>query len=112
MRGTALLFLFSCLLVSQRARATVFGQVEGIVHDPQHRPISGAQVRLKSATSDFVQTTQTNQDGAFRSATIPGGDYRRTMQQTGFNPIEETVTVVSNTSPILHFELAIGSVQE
>src|ERR1700750_1814216 len=112
MRGTALLFLFSCLLVSQYARATVFGQVEGIVHDPQHRPISGAQITLKSATSDFSQNASTNSDGAFRFTAIPAGDYILTIRQSGFSTTEQRITVASNSSPILHFELPVASVSE
>ena len=32
------------LLAAVPAMATVFGEVQGIVHDPQHRPIVGAKV--------------------------------------------------------------------
>jgi outer membrane cobalamin receptor len=112
MRRMAFIFLFACLFLGQRARATVFGQVEGIVHDPQHRPVSGAQVVLKSATSDFSQRTQTNDDGAFRLSTIPAGDYRITISQSGFRTLEEQVVVASNTSPILHFELSVAGVEQ
>jgi outer membrane cobalamin receptor len=112
MRRTVLLFLFGCLFLSQHARATVFGQVEGIVHDPQHRPISRAQVTLKSATSDWSQNGQTNDDGAFRFATVPAGDYVVTIRQSSFSTIEQHITVASNSSPILHFELALASVSE
>jgi outer membrane cobalamin receptor len=86
--------------------------VEGIVHDPQHRPIAGAQITLKSATSDFSQTTQTNDEGAFRLAAVPVGDYLITIRQSGFSALEQHITVASNSSPILHFELAIASVQQ
>src|ERR1700722_14481380 len=112
MRRMAFIFLFACLFLGQRARATVFGQVEGIVHDPQHRPVSGAQVVLKSATSDFSQRTQTNDDGAFRLSTIPAGDYRITISQSGFRTLEEQVVVASNTLPILHFELSVAGVEQ
>jgi outer membrane cobalamin receptor len=112
MRRIALLIIFASLFLGQRARATVFGQVEGIVHDPQHRPISDAQVNIKSATSDFARTVQTNQDGAFRFTAIPVGDYMVTIHQAGFSELEQHITVASNTSPILHFELSIASVQQ
>jgi TonB dependent receptor/Carboxypeptidase regulatory-like domain/TonB-dependent Receptor Plug Domain len=112
MRRTVLVFLFACLFLGQRAHATVFGQVEGVVHDPQHRPIAGAQVTLKSATSDASQTMQTNSDGAFRFTAIPAGDYRVTIRQPGFSTLEQQLTVASNTSPILHFELAVASVTQ
>ncbi len=39
------LFLFvSCLLFVPLVRATIFGNIRGIVHDPQHRPIAGVEV--------------------------------------------------------------------
>ncbi|WP_158751490.1 TonB-dependent receptor [Acidobacterium sp. S8] len=112
MRRTALLFLFACLFLSLQAHASVFGQVEGIVHDPQHRPISGAQVVLKSATSDFSQQIQTNNDGAFRFAAIPAGDYLVTIRQSGFSALEQHITVASGASPLLHFELSVAGVQQ
>ncbi|HSY73253.1 MAG TPA: TonB-dependent receptor [Alloacidobacterium sp.] len=112
MRRTILLFLFACLFLGQRAHANVFGQVEGVVHDPQHRPIAGAQVTLTSSTSDLSQSVRTNDDGAFHFAAIPAGDYLVTIRQPGFSALEQHITVASNTSPILHFELAIGSVQQ
>jgi len=43
----AFLFVVS-LFIALPAFATVFGTVRGIVHDPQHRPVSGIQVVLKA----------------------------------------------------------------
>jgi hypothetical protein len=94
------------------ARATIFGNIRGIVHDPQHRPIANASVVLKSSTSDWSQTTQTNQDGEFTFAAVPVGDYVVTVTQTGFETAEETLTVASGSSPILHFPLVIATVNQ
>lgn len=55
--------------------ATIFGKIQGVVHDPQHRPIADATVVLKSSTSAWSQTTQTDQDGAFNFSAVPIGDY-------------------------------------
>ena len=52
------LFVILLLFAATIARATIFGSVQGIVHDPQHRPIPDASVKLKSATSDWTQTAQ------------------------------------------------------
>ena len=79
---------------------------------PQHRPISGAKIVLKSATSDFFQNLQTKGDGAFRFTAVPAGDYVVTISQSGFGTMEQRITVASNTSPILHFELSVASVNE
>ena len=75
--------------------ATIFGTVRGVVHDPQHRPVADAAVKLKSATSDWTQTAQTDQDGAFLFTTVAVGDYQVTVTRSGFADEQETVTVVS-----------------
>lgn len=46
------IFVFS-LLFSAALWATLYGSLRGIVHDPDHRPVPGAHVTLKSA--DFNQ---------------------------------------------------------
>lgn len=92
--------------------AAIFGRIQGIVHDPQHRPLSGATVTLKAVTSDFSQTTQTNDNGEFSFATVPVGDYKITVTQSKFESLEQNVTVESNASPVLHFQLAISPVSE
>jgi outer membrane cobalamin receptor len=112
MRRVLLLFVLACMGSSQHARATVFGQVEGIVHDPQHRPIADAQVTLRSATSDFSLTAQSNQDGEFHFAAVPVGNYTVNIQQQGFNTLQKNIAVVSNASPVLHFELSIAGAHE
>src|SRR5579884_2290451 len=112
MRRVLLLFVLACMGLGQHARATVFGQVEGIVHDPQHRPIAGAQVTLRSTTSDFSLTAQSNQDGEFHFAAVPVGNYTVSVQQQGFSPVKKNIAVVSNASPVLHFELSIAGAHE
>ena len=112
MRRTVLLFLFGCLLFSQHARATVFGQVEGIVHDPQHRPISGAKVVLQSFSSAYSLSGETNSDGFFRFQAVPFGDYTITVSESGFASFSQPFSLASGTSPILHFQLAIATVVE
>lgn len=92
--------------------ATIFGTVRGIVHDPQHRPIAGATVELKAATSDWRQTMKTDQDGAFSFPAVPVGDYLVTVRKAGFADEGETVTVVSDSSPMLHLQLQIATVNQ
>jgi hypothetical protein len=113
MRKFAWLLLGAAVFFSTpSARATIFGGVRGIVHDPQHRPVSGATVLLKSATSDWSQTTQTDADGEFAFAAVPLGDYEVTVSQSGFETAKQTLTVASGSSPILHFQLAIATVNQ
>src|SRR6266481_6911479 len=91
--------------------ASMYGTVKTIVHDPQHRPVAGATVKLKSATSDWSQTGQTDQDGELTFSTVPVGDYVLTITQSGFAPTEQKVTVVSGSTPVVHFQLKIAAVE-
>jgi hypothetical protein len=100
------------LVFGVTAFATIFGTVRGVVHDPQHRPIADASVKLKSATSDWTKMAQTDQDGAFSFTAVPVGDYLVTVTKNGFADDQQTVTVASDSSPTLHYQLAIASVNQ
>jgi hypothetical protein len=112
MRKLTLFLLLSLLLSGPVARASIFGQVHGVVHDPQHRPVAGAHIELRAANSAFTQTTLTNQDGTFTLSSIPLGDYVVTVSQTGFGTTKQSLTLASDTAPVLHFELQLGTVQQ
>lgn len=111
-RAVFSLFIAACLLTCTLAHATIFGKIQGIVHDPQHRPVSGASVKLQAVTSDWSQTTQTDDNGDFSFTAVPVGDYRITATLAGFDTSEQTLTVTSGSSPILHFQLAIAAVNQ
>lgn len=92
--------------------ATIFGTVQGVVHDPDHRPIVGASVALKAANSDWSRTATTDANGEFRIEAVPLGEYVITVSQTGFNTLEQKLTVVSGTAPVLHLPLAISTLNQ
>ena len=100
------------LTASIQVHAAVFGSVHGVVHDPQHRPVAGAQVKIKSATSDWSQTTQTDEQGEFTFPTVPLGDYIVNVTQAGFASPQQTVTVISGASPVVHFQLSLAAVSQ
>ncbi|HEX3968530.1 MAG TPA: TonB-dependent receptor [Edaphobacter sp.] len=112
MRKLALLCLLSFFFSPIPARATIFSQVHGVVHDPQHRPIAGAHIELHAANSAFAQTTVTAEDGSFSIPSIPLGDYVLTISQSGFATAKQSLTLASDTSPILHIELQLSTVQQ
>jgi outer membrane receptor protein involved in Fe transport len=94
------------------AWASVFGDVRGLVHDPQHRPLSGAKVTIRARASDFNQVTQTDANGEFKFRTIPIGEYAVRVEASGFSKLEQPVTVISDSSPILHFQLEIAPLSQ
>jgi outer membrane receptor protein involved in Fe transport len=100
------------MLVPLAAWAAVVGSVRGIVHDPDHRPVPQAAILLKSSSSEYSQTVSTNAAGVFEVTSVPVGAYQVTVQHDGFAPSLGQVVVTSGSAPVLHFQLAIGTMQQ
>lgn len=105
-------FLVVAFLYAELAFATMFGTVRGIVHDPHHHPIDGAQVTLRARLSDWTQHTETDSDGQFIFEAVPVGEYTLHVEQPGFRPVEQVISVASGAAPILHFPMQLGAVEE
>ncbi len=110
-RGLVLLCA-SLPLSAALAFSTIFGNVRGIVHDPEHRPIQNATVTLHSKNSAWTRTTQSNSEGEVEFDSVSAGDYVVTVKAKGFRAYEETITVASGSAPIYHFQLQIAGVKQ
>jgi outer membrane cobalamin receptor len=107
------LWLFvAFLVVTASAFATVFGTVRGIVHDPQHRPVSDVSVILRARASDYFQTAQTDSAGQFHFDAVPLGEYTVGVSDATFVAEPQNVTVLSGSAPVLHLELHLPSQNE
>src|SRR5258708_4575306 len=106
MRRILLLKLF-LLSLGGASLATVFGTVRGIVHDPQHRPVSSIQVVLKARASEFTLSASTDDAGQFHFDAVPLGEYTVPIYDGNFVADAQSVAVLSGTAPILHFELRL-----
>ena len=89
--------------------SAVFGSVRGVAHDPDHRPVQGAEVLVKSANSDFSQKVTTDNDGGFEATALPPGQYTVTVVKDGFAPSAQQIVIGSGTAPVVHFQLTIGA---
>src|SRR5260370_26464922 len=107
----AFLFVVSLFAVLP-AFAMVCGTVRGIVHDPQHRPVPGIQVVLKSKTSQFILNARTDDAGQFHFDAVPIGEYTVAISDANFVSDQQSVAVLSGTAPILHFELRLPTQNE
>jgi Carboxypeptidase regulatory-like domain/TonB dependent receptor-like, beta-barrel/TonB-dependent Receptor Plug Domain len=86
------------------------GNIRGIVHDPQHRPIAGAKVALQSAPSGKVRTTITNANGEFVLQAVPPGAYTVKANAPGFAPLVETIQVREKGNPVYHLWMTVAGV--
>jgi Carboxypeptidase regulatory-like domain/TonB-dependent Receptor Plug Domain len=96
------------LFGASAARATIFGGVRGVVHDPQHRPIEGAKVTVKSISSAWTKNATTGANGEFLINAVPIGEYAVTVTRSGFAQETQNVVVEDGTEPVLHFQLNIA----
>ncbi len=102
-------YLMLCLpLVSALSAAT--GDLRGIVHDPQHRPLPAAQVVANSTGGAATRSVQSDANGEFQIDNLPEGAYSIAISAPGFQMLEQQVTVAAGKSPVLHFQLELAAV--
>jgi hypothetical protein len=94
------------------ALANVFATVHGVVHDPQHRPLAGAEVTLHAVGSEFILRATTDTDGEFTLPQTPIGLFRIEVKAAGFEPFTQPLTVASGTNSVLHILMAVASARE
>jgi len=102
-------FLVSCLLTIP-ALAADTGTLRGIVHDPQHRPLPGAQVVLHGPGSTLTKTVVSDANGEFQVNELAEGAYTIAVSAPGFRPSEQQVTVTAGKGPVLHVQLELASI--
>src|SRR6266404_5168539 len=106
------LFALGFLLLAALAGASILGSVRGLIHDPQHRPVSGAIVKIRAVGSAFEQTTTSNDTGEFVFEKIPIGEYTIAVQSSGFRTEEQRLTLGSGRDARLHFSLKLATASE
>jgi len=97
------------LLLGAVSYATIFGTISGLVHDPQHRPVQGAEITLRSTTSDWAQVTSSNERGEFQFDAVPLGTYQVSASAPGFAAPPQNVTLTSGSVANLHFQFAVAA---
>jgi hypothetical protein len=100
------------LFLSAEVFATTFGSVRGIVHDPGHRPIEGAQVTIRARGSGWSAKTESNADGEFHFDAVPVGGYEVTVDAPNFASSQQEINVTTGDNPVFHFQLELGAMKQ
>ncbi len=111
-KRTKALVVVGLLFSSLTAFATIFGTVSGLIHDPQHRPVQGAQVTLRAANSDWTRSATSNDAGEFQFDSVPLGEYTITVESAGFASQEQKLTLSSGRDARTHFALSVAQAKE
>lgn len=81
--------------------------VRGIIHDPQHRPVPGAQIVFQGPAA---RTLQSDANGEFVIGELPAGTYQVTISAQGFRPLQQQLEITPGKSPVLHFQLELAGI--
>jgi iron complex outermembrane receptor protein len=80
---------------SRRLEASTQANVtfEGVVEDPEGRPVPGVSVEIRNRDSGFTTSLATDQNGRFHFQHIPAGDYRVRVELAGFTTFKQRVPI-------------------
>src|SRR5689334_2539266 len=106
------LLALGVLLAAVPLSATIFGDVRGLIHDPQHRPLDGAAVTIRAVDSEWSQHTTSDQNGEFQFSAVPVGRYTLTVSASGFSDQEQKIAVNSGSVARPHFAMNLATVKE
>ena len=84
--------------------------IRGVVHDPQHRPLAGAQILLHSGSGPETKSAQSDSSGEFQIDDVAVGTYKVEVSAQGFRTLQEQVSVAADKQPVLHFQLELAPV--
>jgi hypothetical protein len=109
-RAVAALCLAVLLIAPLAAQSISSGTVTGSVLDPSQMSIPKAAVELRNQVTGYSQTTETDENGAFRFNNVPTQMYEIVVTANGFAPRRQPLEV-SNPVPInLTFTLQMAEV--
>ena len=107
------LFLFLAVSGLRAQVATVDATVVGAITDPQGAVIPGVTVTITSLGTNIPQQTISDDEGRYRVAKLPPGEYRLLAEQSGFKSFSiARLTLEVNQTARVDIRLEIGQVSE
>ena len=82
------------------------GQLAGVVTDPSGAAIANAKVSVLNPSTNFTDTTMTNQSGAYTIKELPIGEYKVTVEAAGFTQDRRDVDVIAKAEAAVTISLA------
>jgi hypothetical protein len=101
------------LLVSWSNAQVQNGQFAGVVTDPTGAAIANSKVTVTNSSTNFTDTTTTNQSGSYNLKELPVGIYRITVEAPGFKTAtSNAVTLNAGTIAHVDFKMQLGKASE
>ena len=106
------------LLLTLLALPAAFGQettasLQGVVRDPTSAVVANAKLELTGSSLIGNRQVQSDEQGRYRFAALPPGDYLLTVSAPGFRTFKQSgITLAVGRLPTLDIRLEVGAVAE
>ncbi|ABF39400.1 hypothetical protein Acid345_0395 [Candidatus Koribacter versatilis Ellin345] len=107
-RVTFLLFSFVLSTLCLHAQTSTTA-VRGTVVDQNGGVISGANVTLHDAKTDFTRNMDTNGQGEYQFVQVPPATYTLTVKMKGFNTTTQTLQLLIGTPATANISMTVGA---
>ena len=101
-----------CAFTAAASAQTINGNVVGTVNDEQGAAVPGVVVTATNVGTGASRTATTNEEGLYRIAGLPVGDYTVKVEKSGFGSASTTVGVSVSVDSKADFTLKAGGVSE
>ncbi len=91
----------------QLAAQDPVGTLEGVVQDPSGQLVTQARVTARELNTGASRSTTSSNDGGFRLAILPVGEYAVTVEAAGFAPFEQKPVRLS-VSQVVQLPVTLG----
>ena len=112
MKRLILFFLLSSALVLSGFAQSHYAVLSGSVLDPQQRPVAGAEVSVKSISTDAIRRQTTNAQGIFEIPGLLPGEYVLKTQAAGFAPASQSLRLEVGQQFAINVSLKMQSVEQ
>ena len=102
-----------CLATAYGFSQATNGTINGTLSDPTSNVISGAKVTLVNTATAEARTATTNDSGFYQFDNLPPGQYRISVQQSGFKQLtRENIELQVDSTLRINLELSVGTATE
>ena len=111
MRIMRLSLVVFCLLIARPGYSqSNYASLSGTVLDPQQKVVAGCSVQVTSETTGASRSAVTNDLGSFQITGLLPGDYKVSVQASGFATLTQKITLEVGQSMTLDLTLKVASV--
>ncbi len=101
-----------CCFIAPAEAAPGPEALRGVIHDPQHRPVQGAQVVVSGSSLTTPLTLTSDANGQFEYDAVSPGTYTLTVSAKGFQPGRQTVELQAGKEQVVHLQLELAGLNQ